>query len=213
MISSMEEKTEKPSQRKLKQARERGEVAISTELTSALVLACGLLLLWFFSTVLKTRLEGIFTEVFSELNILDPEEGLKRVVLKMALPLTIFLVSLTAVAMAAQWVQTGWVWCRRKGKKKAQSRIFFTLFKVAVIGAIGYFTMKVERPSLHPPSIQMLFSLLLKVALGLLILGIGDLIYQKWKFNQNMRMTKQELKDERRETEGDRQSKSKMRKR
>ncbi len=210
----MQEKTESPSQRKLKKAREYDEFAVSSELTSALILMGGLLLLWAFSAVLNAHLQGIFTEVFSELNILDPEEGLKRVIWKIVPPLSAFLICLFVIALAAQWIQVGWVWGRRKGKKKAQSRIFFTLLKVVVIGAIGFFTMKSVRPSLHPTSIcETVFPLLVKVALTLVVLGLGDFIYQKWKFNQNMRMTKQELKDEQREAEGDCQSKSKMRKR
>ena len=210
----MEEKTEQPSQRKLKKARERGEFVVSSELTSSLILAGGLLLLWAFSTVLNGSLQGIFTEVFYELHTLDPEEGLKRVVLRVILPVSTFLLCLFGLALISKWVQTGWVWGRKKRRGKAQSHIFFTLLKVAVIGAIGYLTLKGVRPSLQPPSIfEMLFFLLIKVALALVVLGLGDFIYQKWKFYQSMRMTKQELKDEQREAEGDRQSKSKMRKR
>ena len=210
----MQEKTEKPSQRKLKKARERGEFAVSSELTSSLLLAAGLLLLWAFSAVLNTALQEVFTEMFSELNTLDPEEGLQRAFLKVMMPLSVFLMCLFVLALMVQWVQTGWVWGRKKERGKSGSRIFFTLLKVVVIGTIGYLALKGVRPSLHPTSMfEMLFSLLAKVALALVVLGLGDFIYQKWKFNQSMRMTKQELKDEQREAEGDRQIKSQMRKR
>ncbi|USN98601.1 MAG: flagellar biosynthesis protein FlhB [Phycisphaeraceae bacterium] len=41
------------------------------------------------------------------------------------------------------------------------------------------------------------------LSLLLLILGIVDWIYQRWQFKRNMRMTKQEVKEERRSMEGD----------
>lgn len=209
----MQEKTEKPSQRKLKKARERGEVAHSAELTSTLVLAGGLLLLWSFSTLFHERLRGVFIRIFTRLNTLEPEEAMKEAGGMIVFPLAAILGGLFVLALLAHWVQTGWVWSRKKGKRKAKSRPFFTLLKVTVIGAIGYLTLKTECPSLNPPPlIETLFSLLVKVSLALLVLGIGDFIYQKWKYSQNMRMTRQELKDEQREAEGDSQSKSKMRK-
>lgn len=207
----MQEKTEKPSQRKLKKARERGEFAYSAELNFALVLAGGLGLLWLFSTVLSGRLKGIFIGVFSGLNILELEEGLKQVAQEIVVPLVVLLGGILVIALAAHWVQTGWVWSRKRGRKQRRSRLLFSLLKVIVIGGTGYFTLRSASPSLHPsPLHETLFSLLAKVALALLVLGVADFIYQKWRYYQSMRMTKQELKDEQRETEGDRQSKNKM---
>ncbi len=43
----------------------------------------------------------------------------------------------------------------------------------------------------------------LKISLFYLVLGIADYIYQKMKFKKEMRMTKQEIKDEFKQSEGD----------
>lgn len=51
----------------------------------------------------------------------------------------------------------------------------------------------------------------LKISMAYLIIGVADLIYQKWKFHQDMKMTKQEVKDEYKNSEGDPQIKSKQR--
>jgi len=51
----------------------------------------------------------------------------------------------------------------------------------------------------------------LMIAIFLLVLGVIDFAFQKWKFKNDMKMTKQEIKDERKQTEGDVQIKSKMR--
>ncbi len=49
----------------------------------------------------------------------------------------------------------------------------------------------------------LMFDLALRVLAILLILGILDLIYQRWKHTKDMRMTKQQVKDEMKQSEGD----------
>ncbi len=51
----------------------------------------------------------------------------------------------------------------------------------------------------------------LKIAFVYLVVGIVDYIYQKHKFNEDMKMTKQEVKDEYKNTEGDPQIKGRQR--
>lgn len=58
-----------------------------------------------------------------------------------------------------------------------------------------------------------IFSIGLKISLFYLIIGIVDLIYQKRKFSQDMMMTKQEIKDEYKNEEGDPQVKGQIRNR
>jgi len=53
----------------------------------------------------------------------------------------------------------------------------------------------------------------LRVSLIYLIVGIGDYIYQRHKFHEDMKMTKQEVKDEYKDSEGDPQVKGKIRQR
>jgi len=51
----------------------------------------------------------------------------------------------------------------------------------------------------------------LKISLVFLVIGFADLLYQKHKFSEEMKMTKQEVKDEYKNIEGDPQIKSKQR--
>lgn len=99
-----------------------------------------------------------------------------------------------------------------------------SVFKVLLIAYIVYSAIK--------KNWRLLFSLLdmdLNSAIGLmgdfildtaikicavyLIIGILDFFYQKWKFNDDMKMTKQEVKDEFKQSEGDPQIKGKIRQR
>jgi len=89
-----------------------------------------------------------------------------------------------------------------------------SLFKLSIIVAIVYFILshQYRQPgwgnagSLEQ-SIEMLVNLvilmLIGVASGLVILGTGDFAFQKWKHLEDMKMSRQELMDERKEDEGD----------
>lgn len=49
----------------------------------------------------------------------------------------------------------------------------------------------------------LIFDLALRVLAVLLLLGVLDFLYQKWKHAKDLRMTKQQVKDELKQTEGD----------
>ncbi|MCI9611232.1 MAG: flagellar biosynthesis protein FlhB [Eubacterium sp.] len=53
----------------------------------------------------------------------------------------------------------------------------------------------------------------MKISMAYFVIAIVDFIYQKWKFKDEMKMTKQEVKDEYKNAEGDPQIKGKQRQR
>ncbi|MBH1942004.1 flagellar biosynthesis protein FlhB [Mobilitalea sibirica] len=96
------------------------------------------------------------------------------------------------------------------------------LLKILVIAYICYDTLKDEWKTLvilYDINLEqaimligkMVIDLGLKISLLFLIIGLADFIYQKMKFKKDMRMTKQEVKDEFKNSEGDPQIKSKIR--
>lgn len=58
---------------------------------------------------------------------------------------------------------------------------------------------------------DMIFQIAIRILVFMVILGIIDLIYQRWDHNKKLMMTKQEVKEERKEMEGDPHVKSKRR--
>ncbi|MDD6572534.1 MAG: EscU/YscU/HrcU family type III secretion system export apparatus switch protein, partial [Thermoflexaceae bacterium] len=60
---------------------------------------------------------------------------------------------------------------------------------------------------------QIIVDLGIKISAIFLIIGFADLFYQKFKFKEDMKMTKQETKDEYKQTEGDPQIKGQIRRR
>lgn len=60
---------------------------------------------------------------------------------------------------------------------------------------------------------QVIIDVGLRISIVYLILGFADYAYQKWKFHEDMKMTKQEVKDEMKNSEGDPQVKGQQKRR
>ena len=96
------------------------------------------------------------------------------------------------------------------------------IIKITVILYIAYTTLRSEWQIILTfydysliESIEnignVIINLGLKISIVFVIIGIGDFIYQKFKFKKDLMMTKQEIKDEYKQTEGDPQVKSRIR--
>ncbi|MDD4694432.1 MAG: EscU/YscU/HrcU family type III secretion system export apparatus switch protein, partial [Firmicutes bacterium] len=111
---------------------------------------------------------------------------------------------------------------KRMFSKRALANLVKSLLKVLVIGYIAYSALvaNVSRVlSLGQVSLGDAFYLIvdsisdigIKIGSLLLIVGIADLFYQWWEFEKSIRMSKQEIKEEYKQTEGDPQIKAKIR--
>ena len=59
---------------------------------------------------------------------------------------------------------------------------------------------------------RIILGLMIRVCIALLIIGIADTLYRKWKYIQELKMTRQEVKEERKQTEGSPEVKGRVRK-
>ncbi len=106
--------------------------------------------------------------------------------------------------------------------KRSLVELAKSLFKIAIIGFFLYRSLKDEIPympqfiyydlgtSLEELS-KILFAMVFQVIAVILILAVLDYAYQKWQTTQDLKMTKQEVKDEMKQSEGDPQIKGKIR--
>ncbi len=96
------------------------------------------------------------------------------------------------------------------------------LFKMGVIGYITYITLQQEMTNLVAMArlplqgilvynFNLLATLLMRVALAMAILAVLDYLYQRWSYERRLRMTRQEMREELRQTEGDPQLRSRIR--
>ncbi len=97
-----------------------------------------------------------------------------------------------------------------------------SILKLVFVGGIAY-TVIANDMKLFPSQIQkgvaeiflfiatLAFKIFLFVCLALIVLAVLDYIYQRWQHERNLKMTKQEVKDERKQTEGDPKIKARIR--
>jgi len=58
---------------------------------------------------------------------------------------------------------------------------------------------------------KMVFGMMIRVCIALLVIGVADAFYQKWNYIKELKMTKQEVKEEYRDIEGSPEVKSRIR--
>ena len=106
--------------------------------------------------------------------------------------------------------------------KRSFAELSKSIFKIIIVSWAAFSTLKDNishiMPLMYQDNVQIL-SLLGQVSMSvfmrsccvILVLAILDYMYQKWEFEQNLKMTKQEVKDEFKQTEGDPLVKSRIR--
>ncbi|MEW6379307.1 MAG: flagellar biosynthesis protein FlhB [bacterium] len=106
---------------------------------------------------------------------------------------------------------------------RSLAELIKSLLKVGVIGFIAYKTIMEELPgipllsAMAPGSIfysicAVSFRILLRSTIALLIMAILDYIYQRYEWNKSLMMTKEEVKEEMRQAEGDPKVRAQIRK-
>jgi flagellar biosynthetic protein FlhB len=58
---------------------------------------------------------------------------------------------------------------------------------------------------------EIIFGVVIRIVIGLMIVGVIDLLYRRWQYIKKLKMSKQEVKDEHRDTDGAPEIKSKIR--
>ena len=92
-------------------------------------------------------------------------------------------------------------------------RLAFGIFKIIVIATVALVSLYAERDTLlgltgmaiHPIATFMIETLLwttVKIGIALLILALLDYAFQRWKHEQDLRMTSQEIREEMKNLEG-----------
>lgn len=106
--------------------------------------------------------------------------------------------------------------------KRSLVELVKSLLKILIIGFFLFRCLKEEIPfmpyfiyydlatSLEEVS-KILFAMAFQVIAVILVLAVIDYAYQKWQTTQDLKMTKQEVKDEMKQSEGDPQIKGKIR--
>lgn len=113
---------------------------------------------------------------------------------------------------------------KRIFSRRALVELVKSLMKVSIVGYLAYSTIQVNF-TLFPRLLDMNLAhaikgigelsstIVLRIGLFLLVLAVFDYIFQYWEHEKSLRMTKQELKEEFRQYEGDPQIRARIRQR
>lgn len=111
---------------------------------------------------------------------------------------------------------------KRIFSKNGLAELIKGLFKMGVIGFISYISIssvagellalsKVPLEGVFSFNFQLLTTIFGRVTLALVVLAVFDFLFQRWNFEQQLKMTKMEMKEEMKQTEGDPQLRSRVR--
>lgn len=236
MAGGADNRTEKPTPRRIQKAREKGQVARSREVSSASVLLGALLVLSYAAPEMLSSLSGEMRDVLRlkvppELTITFISSVLHTAVTRVGLVVGMILATAFVFAVAANAGQAGLTisWeplgfhIDKLNPGNGMSRIFsknglMELAKgLALLLVLAYICYKVliQYVPLYPRLVLMdvrqllywisliAYQVLIRAAIFLFVLALADYAFQRHRFLEGLKMTKQEVKDEHRDMEGD----------
>ncbi len=238
------EKTEQPTQKRLDEARRKGQVASSREVNHWFMILGGAVWLAMFA---PATLEGAVLALLrfvEQPHLIRVDAGgmreigldlLGRVGLLLAVPFGLFL----AAAIAGGLLQHGFLLSaqaikpklsklspvaglKRQFSLRALAEFGKGLLKLAVVGTVGTLLLipEFERlelsVGLEMPALLRLVDglagrLLVAVLAVMTVVAAADFLYQKYEHIKQLRMSRQELKEEFKQTEGDPTIKQRLR--
>ena len=230
------EKTEKATPTKRREARKKGQIAKSPEVSAALTLlfAFACLMIWG-----KSFIEGclnIYRHSFREYMLWDLSISSTKLLfnqllidaVKLAAPILLIVL---IIGIAANLMQVGFMFnfslikvdfkkldplqgMKRMFSFRSLVELIKSILKISIIAVVLFIIIwkkKNEFLLLGEKNIWdvsgFVGSMILQIGLAasacLVIIAAGDFIYQKFSFEKKIRMSKQEIKDEYKKTEGD----------
>lgn len=181
-----------------------------------------------------------FTQtIFTELDLPETLIILNQFILTLLKIMTPFLLAIVLTSVASNVFQTGFLFrfeplipdldrlnpvsgLQNVFSWKMIAELVKSILKIVVVSYIPYTTMRSEIPmlirfvKLDPTSamvilLKIIFSMAIKIILVLLVLALADYAFQKWRHEENIKMSKEEIKEEYKQREGDPKVKQKIR--
>jgi flagellar biosynthetic protein FlhB len=234
-----EGRTEEPTEKKLREAREKGQVARTVELPQAAVVIFGFMVLLIFGSWMYdiiVRLTAYYLSSFSRFSVTERSIFREFIAVsyesgKILLPI---FIAVMVAAILGNVVQVGFQvsahplkldWSKIKfDPATVMKRIFFSkqvamnlfksVFKVVAIGFVSYLIIMSDLEDILKTSdvsiamalriiMMTSFKIIIWSSVLLLVLSIPDYFFQKYEFIESLKMTKEEMKEELKETIGD----------
>lgn len=224
-----EERTEQATPRKRQKAREKGQVSRSKELIS--MAATGGVIIAFYLTgdYFIKNLSGLMKRLLSLEYGIDPFTAMRQSSTEMLLILSPFFALSISLVFISGFLQGGFVMkplsleLERINPLSGLKRLFSfsgmtealkSIFKFLIGGILFYVVIKrsvLLLPSTMAMGLQeswrvsedLIVRAVLSGFLVFFIIAVIDYVLERWRFERSLRMTRQEIKEEQKETEGD----------
>lgn len=242
MAASADEKTEPATPRRRNEARQKGQVARSQDLTAAVLLFSAFVALSMFggslwATLLAITRAGLTGADSTTIDQVLPYAGAAAAeAFKKVVPLLLLLFFAMLLTLYAQ---VGWLLTfatlkpslsklnplagiKRLFSVRSIVQVVTNLGKLMVVGTVAYLTLAGQAAAItyaftlgfygiFPLGAKLMFDLGINLGAAMLVLALFDYAWQRYKQERDMRMTKEEVKDEMRSMEGDPQIKRRRR--
>ncbi len=242
---SAADRTESATPKRKEKALEDGQVALSQEVNSALVLAMAFSLLFVFAPsmakILNTNARYLFSQshiflIDNPWALVDIASANFTVIIKALAPImgivmvTGFLANVLQVGWHVNVQSLAFKWSKinpisgikQMFAKKAAFELFKNVLKICIITLMSWWTISGMLDKITGSALMSLASvtslgklvmmkLVYRMVAMLAILAVLDWSFQKWQYEEDLKMTKQELKEEAKDLEGDPQVKARMR--
>lgn len=238
MSSSSGEKTEQPTEKRLQDARKKGQVAKSQDLTSALLLLATVGMIWLFGSNLANIMQSAMREQIEfAVTFKEPftdetaRNFLWGAVMTMVWTLGPIFLVVVVFGFLGNYLQVGSIFSFESIKpnfeklnpaqgfqeKFLKSRPYVelakTIAKMLITAFVAGYVLWAAREDVirlisKPADIVVVYTfglvveIGLKIGLAFLILGAADFFLQRFLHRHEMKMTKHEVKEEYKETEG-----------
>jgi flagellar biosynthetic protein FlhB len=237
--ADQDDKTEAPSGRRLEKARGEGQVALSPELPALAVLTAAAVLLAMAAPGMGRTLVARLAILVEQPHVLTLRQAVRLAVTATAAAALPFLLAAIACAAAMTLLQTGFLLRlkaampdpSRLSLSRGLSRVFGTaslinaaksVIKIAVVGSAAWLVLRDALPELaaapgwtpatlaaHAAALVLRVMIAMLVAQGLI--AAADILITRIRHMRTLRMTRQELRDEAKEMDGDPQIKARLR--
>ncbi|HEY2841090.1 MAG TPA: EscU/YscU/HrcU family type III secretion system export apparatus switch protein [Pirellulales bacterium] len=236
MAEHLGDKTHAPTPHRRQQAREQGQVARSQELAATMLLLGALAAIWMLGRPVIALVTGVLLrqlggEPWLVADLPFALRAWNQTISAVATALLPLLGLILLVGCASHLLQVGFQFApakllpdwsrldplaglRRMASMSNLQRVPLGLLKLAVVGAVSYYSLYARRneimgcgqlpiASLLALVGNVLFWTTLEVSLALLALSGLDYALARWKHERDMRMTTQELREEMKNLQGD----------
>jgi len=239
------DKTEEPTPHRLKEAREKGQLVKSKEITTAFLLILSYVVLRFTGGMIWNELAGMLAAIYAL--IPDSYEfgfGFAGTILMIALRsfatilAPIFGIVFVGAILVESLQTQGAVALdplspklerinpiegfKRMFSMQGIVELIKSILKIVIVGWIAWTATRDELPAIvglvnaHPWESLLVggsiaFNVAIRVSIFYFLIAILDYLYRRWEYMKNLKMTKQEIKEEYKRLEGDPQVKQRMR--